>query len=231
MLRAFLTVISFFAVCHCCYAQSSDVALWEGVALEYEIADPLSIAFENQLRLNNNISQFRTAFSELGLTYKISSPVRLNAGYRFSLTLKQNRHRFFGGISYRYKVKSIRTSFRTRLKVQHTIVGNERPRDPETYIRPKLQAKYDIKGLPITTFFGAETWFNLTRPDYEFDRYRLQVGLDYEVSKRNTISLIYQHQREFNVTDPLYTHIIAFEISVDITQKKSKKDKKDKEKE
>lgn len=228
MPRVIFILFGFFlATCQAVYSQSQDFALWEGFALKYELIDPLSVSVESSLRLNNNASQLKTAFTNVGFNYKVSSPVRLTAGYRFSLTLKQNRHRFYSGISYRYKVKSIRTSFRARLRYQYTIVGNKRPRDPESYLRFKLQPKYDIKGSPFAIFVGADTWFNLTKPVYDFDRYRLQIGLDYEVSKRNTLGLIYQYQHEFNVTDPLFSHIVAFEVGIDITPKKEKKKKKE----
>jgi len=225
MLRALLIIVSFSALCHVGYSQSSDVVLWDGFSLEYEISDPLAVSLSNELRLNNNISQFKTAFTNLSFSYKISSPLKLDGGYRFSLTLKENRHRFYGGFNYRHKIKSIRSTLYGRLRLQHTVVGTERPRGPETYIRPKLGMKYNVKGLPLTVFTGIETWYSLIKPDYKFDRFRVQLGMSYEVTKRNTLSLTYQYQNEFNVKDPLYSHIIAFEVGVDITQKKDKKDK------
>ncbi len=226
MLRSLLLVVSIFAICNTVYCQSNDLVLWNGFALDYKIADPLTVSLKNQVRLNNNISQFKTAFTNLSFTYKINSPLRVTAGYRLSLTLKENRHRFYGGFAYRHKVKSIRTTFQGRLRYQHTIEGNERPRDPDRYVRPKIQAKYDVKGQPIVLFVGAETWYSFTRPEYEFDRYRLQMGIDYELSKRNSVSLVYNYQHEFNIADPLYSHIIALVISADITQKTEKKKKK-----
>lgn len=230
MLRTLFTIVGLCAICHSGFCQSTDVALWEGFTLKYKINDQLSVAMENHLRLDNNISQLKTAFTNVSASYKISDPFRAVVGYRFSLTLKQNRHRFYGGVSYRYKMKPIRTTLNARIRFQQTVVGNERSRGPEYYLRPKLALKYDVKGQPISLFTGAGTWYNMTQPNYGFDRYRVQFGLDYDVSKRNTIGLIYQYQNDFNVADRDRTHIFVFEVSIDITQKKKKKkDKEEKE--
>lgn len=231
MLRSLFLVVGIFILGNAGYCQSSDLIFWNGFALDYKIADPLTVSLKNQLRLNNNISQLKTAFSNLSFTYKVSSPLRVTAGYRFSLTIKENRHRLYGGFAYRHKVKSIRTTFQGRLRFQGTIVGNERPKEPEYFLRPKLLAKYDVKGAPVSLIAGAGTWYGFARAGYRFDRYRLQMGLDYELSKRNTLSFAYQYQHEFNTTDPLYSHILLVEIGVDITQKKKGKKKGKEEKE
>ncbi len=209
------------------FAQNRDFVLWEGFSLKYELSDKWSAELKNQLRLENNVSQFKSAFVTPGITYKINSAFRVSMGYRYSLTPTQNKHRVDLNFEHRYKIKKIKLQLKTRLKFQRESIGNEQNEIPEYFIRPRITAVYKIKPIDLETSFSTELFYDLTKYKQEFNRYRFNFGISYDITKRNSLSLNYIYQQAFNVPNRVQVNILSLGLSADITQK-AKKEKQPK---
>lgn len=72
-------------------------------------------------------------------------------------------------------------------------------------LRSKLTAEYNIKGLPLNPFASVDYGRGL---NYNANKWKLTVGCDYKLDKRNRLSLYYRFQSE-NDDDEPNGHIVG----------------------
>jgi hypothetical protein len=198
-----------------CYAQRSDAALWMSMNAEKKITKGFSVSLAAELRMNNNITEVGTYFTELGLNYRFSKKVRLSGNYRFMVRSKNdgtysNRHRYYFDLAYREKIKSVTVSFRTRFQSQYAdIYSSAEGKIPEYYLRNKLTIKYAVT-KKVTPYISAELFTPLCNVDgITIDNVRYSGGVEYEFSRAHTLDLFYMLQQEYNVKNTETDHIIG----------------------
>jgi len=81
-----------------------DNQLWQGVSLEYKASDKITLHLHDELRLENNISDFQQNLIQLHTTYKVAKAFRILGGYRFAIRPIYDRHRFFAFLCSRFFV-------------------------------------------------------------------------------------------------------------------------------
>lgn len=196
-------------------AQVNDAGLWASVNLEKNIIQKLTAEFSQEFRMNENISELGSFFSEAGMQYRFSKRFAVSAGYRFSNKRRlddsySKRHRILFNVNYREKISDLTVAIRLRYQSQYRDVNSsDDGKVPENYFRSKITFKYDLKKR-ITPFLSGETFVYLNRPEgMLFDNYRLSAGLEYEFSKKSSVDLGYLIDREINKNDPLTGYIIA----------------------
>ncbi len=198
------------------YAQEEDMELWTGIQIEENITKKLKTSFEQEFRFNENISNTKKIYSELGLSYKINKNIRIAASYRFEKNQKiedyyVNRHCFYAGITLKNKIKRFALAFRTQYKTKYvSSYSEEYGSVPKNYLRNKLSLKYNIKKNPVTPFFYCESFYQLDNPEgNEFDKIRYALGVDYKINKKNNLNIFYMLQKQFNVNSPVQSYIIG----------------------
>ena len=207
--RCFLIILWVTAICSSGNAQTSDAELWTRVGISKKITKKISLHFEEQVRLNDNISSVKNFFSELGVVYRLNKYLRFSGNYRYKSIRRadgtfRTANRFHGDIRFRYKAKPIIVFYRARMQVEHGI-RNKGPRT-EYYDRNKLTLKLDLD-KKFSPYLSSEIYLNVN--DGTFDKVRYTIGVDLDLKKRNEISIFYRIQREFNVRNPNYTYVIA----------------------
>ncbi len=197
------------------FSQVQDANLWMNVSVEKKIIQSLSISLNQEFRMNENITELGTFFTEIGATYKINKYFRISANYRFINKRRlddsySKRHRYFFDLTIRKKFSPVILSFRTRFQSQYTdVFSSEDGKIPACYSRNKLTIKYD-DGNNLKPYFYAELFSPLKHPfDVFIDNARFSAGLEYEINRMNTIDVFYIFQKEYNVNNPETDHVIG----------------------
>jgi len=192
------------------YAQSEDFQLWKGIELKKAWGKKLTFSFEEQIRLNNNVSQFRSAFLDGGVRYELLKQARISLGYRYTLRLRSVNQRLYSDLSLKLDKKwLIEPVFRLRYQEDYE-VGDL----TERTVRPKLSLKTGVKALKLDLSFAGELFYNLSHEGNDFNRYRLGLGLSRPLANQSSVTISYLFQEEFNVRDPLSSSIISLSYSI-----------------
>ncbi|MFH1320172.1 MAG: DUF2490 domain-containing protein [Bacteroidota bacterium] len=191
----------------------SDAELWSSVIINKKITSKLNGSFEEQLRLNDNISSVKNFFSDIGLSYMFNKYIRLATNYRYIQRRRDDRtygtrHRFYGDLRFRFKTKPFIFYYRTRLQTQQSITGSGIIRD--NYSRNSLTLKLDLD-KKIAPYIATELYYYLNCQ--EFNKVRYTLGIDLNLKKRNDVGIFYRIQREFNVNNPIHSYIIGINYS------------------
>lgn len=212
------TYLLLFFTCFCitATAQVKDAGLWLGLTIEKKLSAKFAIELTEEARFNENITELGTAFSELGITCKITQGLSAGAAYRFSQRKRLDdfyslRHRYNIDLAYKFKIKKITITTRGRFQSQYKDVNtSETGSVPSNYLRSKFALKYnsDKKTDP---FISIEFFNLLNDPSGQafVDNIRYQFGLDHELNKFSSITLSYLINKEVNINNPWTSYITA----------------------
>ncbi len=197
------------------YCQVNDAGLWMNVGLEKQLNKKISLLLSQELRMNENISEAGTVFTELGGQYKIIKNLSFSASYRF--IMKRNlddsyskRHRYMLDLAYKYKFHKFNFSVRERFQNQYSdIYSSSAGAVPATYLRNKLSLKYGIRKR-IDAYLSGEFFYQLNNPDgNELDNERFTAGMSYKLNRASDFDVFYMINKELNVKDPWTSYIIG----------------------
>lgn len=203
------------------WGQQKDLLLWNGVELEKEFVDKFELGFTQQVRMKNNINNFKSLLFNLSGTYKIHDLFRWKTGYRFTIKPTENAHRFYNDFTFKYGLDAAQMDWSLRMRVQHDFSQY----DPTNHrIRPRIMWRYKPEQSRFSPYFLSEVFYTINNTKKEFDNMRFGIGTALKLSKRNRLSLGYLFDKEFNVSNPENNHIltVGFEITLDKVKKKKK---------
>lgn len=192
----------------------SDARLWTAVSINKKI-NKFELSFNEELRLNENMSHVDKVFSELSASYKIFKGFRAKLTYRFT---RENDYesrnydlnsRIDLGLSYKHKINNLRIS--NRLKYQ-TESANHSDNNP-TYLRNKFTTSYKINDF--APFISYEFFYQFN-DEHLINRTRLSIGSKYKLNKNNSIKVFYIFEDKFNTTRLKHSHIYGINYSIDI---------------
>ena len=192
------------------FAQTTDFELWPSAEIRYNASKKFRFSFEQQLRLDNGASQFKTTFTEAGLRYRLSLYFRIRANYRFIIRPNNIRQRISGDFLIRYRKKKFPFRFNYRLRYQVLYRGQRR--NPINYFRNKLAISYNLSRL-VDPFIAGEMYYRIWNKTNEYQKYRLSFGLDWRLGKKCDLSTFYRLQKEINVNNPALDHVIGMGYS------------------
>ena len=191
-------------------AQTTDFEFWPSAELRYNASKKFRFSVEQELRLDNGASQFKNTFTEAGLRYRISSYIDIRANYRFIVRPNDTRQRISGDFLARYRKKGFPLRFNYRLRYQ--VLYRGQGRNPINYFRNKLAVSYNASKL-VDPFVEGELYYRIWNKPNEFQKYRLDVGVDWRLSKKSDLSVFYRLQKEINVNNPALDHVIGMGYS------------------
>ena len=191
-------------------AQTTDTEFWPSAELRYNASKKFRFSVEQQLRLNQGASQFKTTFTEAGLRYRLSRYFRVRANYRLIVRPNDTRQRISGDLLIRYRKKKfpLRLNYRLRYQVLYRGQG----RNAINYFRNKLAVSYNASKL-VDPFVSGELYYRIWNKSNEFQKYRLDFGLDWRLGQKCDLSTFYRFQKEINVNNPALDHVIGIGYS------------------
>jgi hypothetical protein len=206
MNRNFLFIFYIYISCSCS-AQQNDAGLWASFHIEKKISKKFTVDFSPEVRLDENLAEAGTVFTEAGIEYKILK--RLTAAVILRYTEKRKpdesysaRQRAMFDLAYRYKIQKFNITLRERIQSQVTDDPSDKLKYVN-YLRNKISVKYDT-AKKYQPWISAEIFYQLNNyRGNEIDNLRYAAGFDYKLNKKNTFGLFYLINKEVNVNDPL----------------------------
>ena len=197
------------------HSQVNDAQLWLSVNIEKKLSPALTVAFTEEMRMNENMTEAGTIFSDLGISYRFFKRFKLGASYRFSLkrrpddTYKQFNS-WYVDASCREKFKPVTLVLRLRYQSRYAEAFTfDNTGLPKNHFRVKLTAKYDLH-QKFEPYLCAETYFRTGVPaSQSFDQLRLCAGIEYSFNRMHMIDLHYLICREYNVANPETDYVIG----------------------
>ena len=216
-------------------AQQEDLCLWSKFNIEKALSSRISVFFNQETRLQENITRPDELYLETSGTLKAGKGLKFSLGYRFSG--KYNAEKYYSlGMRYHhrtffdinYKVKSSQFTFLYRSRIQEELknyYSSDKGKVPEWYWRNKFEAKYRIRRFE--PYIGLEPHFQIRDPrnplaDYSLNRIWIFAGIDITIVKNQILEIYYMIQREWNMPMPVNKYIIGIEYSINLPHVKHK---------
>ena len=197
----------------------TDNELWLGGALDLKLNKKWALGFEEQFRINNNVSTLNQMFTEVGGKYKINKYFALKGKYRFvSRPQKNNKTRISLDILANFKKKNFPLSFGYRLRFQRAITSISKI--TQYNIRNKFAVDYNLSKL-VDPFIAYEIYFRTDKSEFRVSR--LTLGLDWKLNKRMELTSFYRTQKDINVKNPTRQRIIGLMFTYNTSWKKMTK--------
>ena len=193
--------------------------------LEKKLSKNLKMKVSEEFRMKENLSIADRSYTSLSVEYKTCPYLKLGAAYTFMALHKleqdawmwEVRHRANIDLTGMYSLGRFKFSLRERLELTHrpsemNIYQN--PRN-ELVLKSRLKVSYSTPGSPVKPYFASElrNTLNAVRfisPDFisvqgdnvEYNdvyisRLRFQPGLEWKLSKRNSVDFFLLADRTF----------------------------------
>ena len=163
---------------------------WTSVGFEKKLPYSFKLQFEQELRLDNQLSTFKQTFSEFSLSYSVFKGFKIELPFRYMAYKDKTKQRVSFSGSYKYSFKPV--SLKHRTKYQRTY---EKGEIPEELIRNKLSIMYKLN-KKIEPYVSGEFIQLLNAQNYPLDETRFSFGLTYELPKKNSIKIFYTLKNE-----------------------------------
>jgi hypothetical protein len=196
-LTLLLLLLGFFGFSQIYY---NDAQLWFNFYLEKKITKKFLVHLNQQDRFENNISQYRLGYADVGITYKFSRQAKLLVDYVF--TGKKRNTDYFRTIHQGYvalvlkkDIRRWRFSYRNMLQVQfNQPMTSKDGYIPYCYDRSKFTIRYEASKRFL--FYTAEELYSpLINPrSTHLDRSRTFIGMFYNITKTNQIEFYFMFQ-------------------------------------
>jgi len=198
---------------------TSDFESWSTIGISKKIGD-FKLSLDENLRLHENSTSIDKFFTDVGVSYKINKYIKLGTNYRFYRNKTtsgdyKNQHRFSGDLKLSYGLDRFDFSYRARLQNKdEDFYKSDLSDNNVNNFRNKLQVEYDIKKTKFEPYVSAELFrrFGDSQADY-FNKYRLTIGMKYELKKIGEFNLFYRFDKELNSTYPKSTYIVGLGYS------------------
>jgi hypothetical protein len=196
-------------------SQQKDAGIWLSVNLEKKITPAFSFLFTEEIRINENITEAGTVFSDIGLEYRFLKRFKIAVDYRFASKRRLNdtyntRSSYYFDFTYREKLKPVTLLFRARIQsVREGFYTSSEGKTPHYYLRTRLTAKIDATSH-IRPYAYAEAFFRLDNPEkMPFVEARYCTGVEYTFNRIHMVDLFYMIRQEYNVPDPRTDFILG----------------------
>ncbi len=184
---------------------------WLGIDTSYELFDNFTVELSNQFRFDQNLTSFKSNFTQISGTYKLDDIInnirkkrdqqktknswRIGGGYRYVIRdrYSQNTQRVYADLTFKPHIEALKDvlelGFRNRY--QHDFTWNRQR--SRTLWRSKMSVKFPLKvetrdpfkdkkqKLDLTPFFAAEYFYQFHYEGNQGSRYRFQTGLSFEL--------------------------------------------------
>jgi hypothetical protein len=184
----------------------NDAQVWFNLYLEKKITKKFCIHLNQQDRWTNNVSQFNFAYSDIGITYKITKDIKILADYVFTqkrVNIQDaNMDHYYGTIHQYYIAMTFKKDIR-RWRFMYRNMFQFQYNNPYTsyyglipyyYDRNKFIVKYELNKR-FTYYVAEELYIPLNNPQIKsIDRTRTFIGMFYNIFKHQQLELYFMYQ-------------------------------------
>jgi hypothetical protein len=207
------------------FSQTSE-KLWIDLGVKHEFTKKLSVEAHVTNRFYYNGIQ--TFFPAVLVKYKIRKWIIPSLEYRgiFSENKYENydfKNRLNANLELKKEYK--RFTFSGRIRYQFSFdklyETSDYNAEFDQAIRLKPSVKYKIKKSKFTPLVSIEYFYN---PKFEetgrrFVKYRFSAGTDFDLDKKNSFSIAYILDQQYNVSEPKRQHILSISYTRNLIKK------------
>ena len=167
-----------------------DTHVWTSIGFEKNLPYSLSLEFEQELRLKDQLYIFNQTFSEVSLSYKVFDGLNIKIPYRYAVFDDKIKQRLSLGVSYKYSFKPLSLKYRAKLQQSY-----EKEETPRKLIRNKFILQYKLS-KKIEPFFSGELFHQFNTNNNQLDEYRVSFGLAVDLPRKSSIKIFYIFKNE-----------------------------------
>ena len=167
-----------------------DTQAWSSIGFEKNLPYSLSLEFEQEFRLKDQLTTFSQTFSEVSLSYKVIDGLNIGIPYRYTVFDDKTKQRLSLGVSYKYSIKPISLKYRAKLQRSY-----EKDKIPEQLIRNKFILQYKLS-KKIEPFLSGELFHQSNTNNNQLDEYRVSFGLAVDLPRKSSIKIFYIFKNE-----------------------------------
>ena len=163
---------------------------WTSVGFEKKLPYTFKLQFEQELRLEDQLSTFKQTFSEFSLSYSVFKGFKIEIPFRYMNYKDKTKQRVSFGGSYKYSFKPVSLKYRTKYQTTY-----EKGEIPEELIRNKFSIMYRLNKKIEPHVSGEFIQLDYAH-NYLLDETRFSFGLTYELPRKNSIKIFYTLKNE-----------------------------------
>ena len=200
-------------------AQEKDAGLWLSVNVEKKVTPLFSALFSEELRMDENISEAGTIFSDIGLQYKAGKHLKFAAMYRYSKKRLPDdsydtKWSQYIDIAYKQDIKSFALNLRMRYQLKNSeLLSSSEGSSAANLLIPKLTIKFDT-GKSYKPYVFAEPYYNLSAPSEKvLEQLRFCAGVEYTFNRMHALDLHYIIQNKYTSNQPSADFVIGIDYA------------------
>jgi hypothetical protein len=200
--------------------QQKDFQTWWELSVDKDLKNGFEISGELEQRFRNNSLQYDRTLVTLAGSYDIRNFLQLSAGVRAVAVADReirlhDQYRIHADALGRYSFSGLDLSLRIRMQYGFEDVPDMGYFSLNNLVnRNRLKLDHHIFGTRMGLFASIETWHLLNQgPSRLTYKMRYSVGLDYDLSFVSRLTLRYILEDEFNVRNPLQSHVFLVGFS------------------
>jgi hypothetical protein len=216
------------------FGQYKDAGLWSSFSAEYKLNKKTELSIAPEFRLNENLSQINSWFSDFGVQYKLPGNLSFQAvyrlGYRNPLLEPELRQRLQFGFGYKVELNDWSFGLTSRYQSALRLITDDGDPDFISTWRNKFSVKYG--GFKKWELGSAFEVFNSQSQLRSMDLtdWRFTCSAEYKINKRNFISFGYLIQKNLVSRVPELDYVGLLSYKLILKKKKTKEEEVSSEK-
>lgn len=201
-------------------AHSQDMRF--GGQLDMSITNDLNLELEAELRTEDHLTTFETALVESLVSYELGDYYEIKAGYRHSFIPDNfvatgspdvNEDRLtMSFYAEKEVVEDLDVQYRGCYQWAKEIEGSDS--DNRQYFKNRLKLDYNLTSI-ADPYISGEFYYRIDR-HRAINQYRIEIGLDIELTDNMDMDVFYRHQRDVNVRIPDTDRLIEVNVQYNL---------------
>jgi len=190
-----------------------DFQLWLDAGVNYKVNKKLDLKFEAAYRRENNLADLNETYLELQVQTDPYKFLVLSGGYRLSGWFDQYLvNRLFTFARFSFNIDRFKIQYRLRFDYNFNATLGTLSNN----LRNKIKVSYRTRKFPLDPFIAYELFYRTNHFDSRVSQQRMDIGLDYSISKKNDLKIYYRFQQQLNDYAPNQNYILGISYSFDI---------------
>lgn len=208
------------------FAQSggrvSDIEVWLKAGGKVDLSDKFELAFEEQIRFDDDVNALKNYHTEIQLTFKPTNALSFQAVSRY-ITRNDNRGSIQGfedlfryqlGVGYKHDLGQLRMKYRALFQHRNEIGVSEAQGDiPEKFLRLRTSAVYKIKDWKYDPEVRIEYFNALNDEVGTNNQIRFGFGTERDYQKFGELGFFYLFESSLGLNIKQLTHILSFKYT------------------
>lgn len=215
-------IIVFMLLSTCLLAQQereTDFELWLKAGGDVKLSDRFELAFEEQLRFDEDVTEVKNYHTELELKYNVTETFDLRLVSRYVQRNNGNGFddffRYQIGAGYKHKWNRLNIKYRVLFQNRNELGVSEAEGDiARHFLRTRTSVEYKIRDWKYDPIFKAEYFFALNSAKAgTHDGVRFNIGTERKYDKLGEFGIFYAIDLSVNAFQPETAYILSLKYT------------------